>query len=221
MTSRIEDFAGRAAILAIFSALMVLETGTIGGIFNARESLEGWSLILISRIAALIFMAMSLFFTLVRLPAKASAPGLAPRIVSIAGTFVMSLLIVLPVGTVPTEVRLFGTAMIVVGTILSAYCLLWLGRSFSVMATARKLVIAGPYSIVRHPLYVAEAITMSGVIIANWSISSVAVGACWFMLQFRRAVNEERVLRAAFPEYQEYERRVPMLLPFRVVKAAR
>ncbi|QND65981.1 isoprenylcysteine carboxylmethyltransferase family protein [Mesorhizobium loti] len=212
MISQIEDFAGRAAILVIFTFLMVWETGTIGGIFHA-ETLDGWSLILTSRIAAFIFLGCSLLFTLVRLPAKSSAAGLAPRVVSIAGTFVMSLLVVLPIGDVPTEVRLFGTTMIVVGTLLSIYCLIWLGRSFSMMATARKLVTAGPYSIVRHPLYAAEAITMIGVIIANWSVSSVTVGACWFALQYRRALNEEHVLRAAFPEYQKYAERVPMLVP--------
>lgn len=218
MTSRLEDFAGRAAIVAIFSLLMVKEVATIGAMIRTEDMLPSGSLMLTSRIAALIFISLSLFFTLVRLPAKVNAPGLSPRVVAIAGTFMMSLLVVLPVGTVTPEVLLFGTAMIVLGTLLSAYCLLWLGRSFSIMATARKLVTTGPYRIVRHPLYAAEAITISGVVIANWSVASVLVGICWFALQFQRAMNEERVLRSSFPEYHQYAQRVPMLLPL-LIKA--
>ncbi|KUM28307.1 hypothetical protein AU467_12515 [Mesorhizobium loti] len=219
MTSRLEDFAGRAAIVAIFTFLLVRQVATIAPIIRAEDAMPGRSLILTSKIAALIFISLSLLFTLIRLPAKANTPGLSPRVVSIAGTFMMSLLAVLPVGTVTTDVLMFGTAMIVSGTLLSAYCLLWLGRSFSIMATARKLVVTGPYGVVRHPLYVAELITISGVVIVNWSIAAVLLGVCWFALQFQRAMNEERVLRATFPEYNEYAQRVPMLLPS-LVKAS-
>ncbi|TPI60926.1 hypothetical protein FJ424_23390 [Mesorhizobium sp. B3-1-8] len=219
MTSRFEDLAGRAAILIIFSLLMLKEIVTISAMIRANDILPGASLILTSRITTLIFISMSLFFTLVRLPAKANASGLSTRVVAIAGTFLMSLLVVLPVGTVTAEVLLLGTAMIVLGTLLSAYCLFWLGRSFSIMATARKLVTTGPYSIVRHPLYAAEAITISGVVIVNWSVASVIVGICWFMLQFQRAMNEERVLRSAFPDYHQYAQRVPMLIPLSLKSA--
>ena len=57
--------------------------------------------------------------------------------------------------------------MIVFGTLASVYCLYYLGRSFSIMACARELVTHGPYGVIRHPLYVAEAITVLGIIIAN------------------------------------------------------
>jgi protein-S-isoprenylcysteine O-methyltransferase Ste14 len=33
------------------------------------------------------------------------------------------------------------------------------------------------------------------------------------LLQFRRLLNEEKVLRAAFPEYERYSARVPRLIP--------
>ena len=81
------------------------------------------------------------------------------------------------------------------------------------MATARELVTEGPYKIIRHPLYGAEVITIVGVTIGHWSASAALLGLVWLALQIRRAQNEERVLRASFPEYGDYARRVPMLMP--------
>jgi protein-S-isoprenylcysteine O-methyltransferase Ste14 len=123
------------------------------------------------------------------------------------------LLVVLPTATPGLEMRFLSTVLIVVGTLLSIACALWLGQSFSIMATARRLVIKGPYSVIRHPLYAAEAITLVGIVISTWSIASISVGALQFILQYRRILNEERVLSAAFPEYDAYAQRVPMLIP--------
>ncbi|RVD65132.1 isoprenylcysteine carboxylmethyltransferase family protein, partial [Mesorhizobium sp. M7A.F.Ca.ET.027.03.2.1] len=89
----------------------------------------------------------------------------------------------------------------------------WLGRTFSIMATARKLVTSGPYAVVRHPLYICEAIFVSGVIISHLSALMVALGALQFLLQYRRARNEESILRQTFPDYEAYERTTPMLIP--------
>jgi protein-S-isoprenylcysteine O-methyltransferase Ste14 len=100
-----------------------------------------------------------------------------------------------------------------IGTIFSIYCLHYLGRSFSIMASARELVTHGPYGVVRHPLYLAEGISTVGVILLNWSIWAVMLGLVQMALQFRRMLNEEKVLRAAFPEYADYAARVPMIVP--------
>jgi protein-S-isoprenylcysteine O-methyltransferase Ste14 len=34
------------------------------------------------------------------------------------------------------------------------------------------------------------------------------------LIQFRRMLNEEKVLKATFPEYEHYAARTPRLLPF-------
>ncbi len=90
------------------------------------------------------------------------------------------------------------------------------------MATARELVTQGPYKVIRHPLYGAEVVTIIGVAIGHWSPGAALLALAWLALQIRRAQNEERVLRARFPEYEAYARRVPMLLPgFILPKGAR
>jgi protein-S-isoprenylcysteine O-methyltransferase Ste14 len=123
------------------------------------------------------------------------------------------LLVVLPTGSVGPEMLMFSTLLVIVGSALSIYCLFWLGRSFSIMATARTLVTGGPYAVVRHPLYAAEAISVVGVMIANWSLAALLVGVVQFAFQFRRMANEEQILRTTFPEYLTYAARVPMLVP--------
>ena len=50
-------------------------------------------------------------------------------------------------------------------------CLSWLGRSYSITASARKLVTSGPDSILRHPLYACEILLMTGLMIVNLSSS--------------------------------------------------
>ena len=213
MNSKLEDGLGKLAMLLVFGYLAYKQTMAIVDIFLQRATIPMWQLTVLSLVFSTIFLFLILYFTVTRLPPKNSANGLEPRVTAILGTFVMMVLIVLPAGEITVGMRLVSTLLIIVGTVLSVYCLRQLGRSFSIMATARELVTEGPYKIIRHPLYGAEVITIVGVTIGHWSLSAVLLGLIWLGLQIRRAQNEERVLRASFPAYGDYARRVPMLLP--------
>lgn len=213
MTSRSEDFAGKLLMISVFGYFSLQQVESIVVTVVFREKIDFWQLVLVSRVFALIFLALTVFLTVLRLPPKKSAVGMEPRITSIAGTFFLMLLVVVPTGSPGPALQILATVLIVAGTILSICCAVFLGRSFSIMATARRLVTNGPYSLVRHPLYIAEAITIIGIVIANLSFAAVTVGAIQFALQYRRMLNEERVLREAFPEYAAYAATVPMLVP--------
>lgn len=213
MNTKLEDNLGKLVMLLVFGYIASRQTASIVAIFLNRAEVPMWQLTLTSLVFSTIFLLMILYFTITRLPPKHSAGGLEPRITAIAGTFVMMLLIILPAGKIGAELRVISTVLIIIGTVLSVYCLRQLGRSFSIMATARELVTEGPYKIIRHPLYGAEVVTIVGVAIGHWSPSAAVLGFAWLALQIRRAQNEERVLRECFPEYEDYARRVPMLLP--------
>lgn len=218
MISKSEDLVGKSLMIAIFGYFSFQQIESIVLTVAFRDKIDFWQLVLVSRVFALIFLALTVFLTVLRLPPRKSASGIEPRITSVAGTFFLMLLVVLPTGTPGPALQMLATVLIVVGTILSICCASFLGRSFSIMASARRLVTNGPYSLVRHPLYISEAITITGVVIANLSFAAVGVGAVQFALQYRRMLNEERVLREAFPEYDAYAATVPMLIPYLKVR---
>ena len=161
----------------------------------------------------LIFSIISAVLTVVRRPAKAVAAGLEPRVTAILGSYLLLVIPLLPatdVGPFWSQVAVWVMAF---GLCFCIYSLVWLGRSYSIMASARKLVTAGPYSVVRHPLYMCELTMLLGVTIAGFSIWSVLIAVATAALLYRRMINEERILSAAFPDYADYARRVPRVFP--------
>jgi protein-S-isoprenylcysteine O-methyltransferase Ste14 len=96
---------------------------------------------------------------------------------------------------------------------LMLYPLTALGKSFSLMPQARKLVTSGPYAIVRHPLYLIEEAVIASVLLQYAWYTALPFLAVHIAVQIRRIRLEEEVLRNAFPEYTAYAERTPRLIP--------
>ena len=212
-----EDFLGKAILLVAFSLLGSLKV--LGISLAVQHQGPGWEFDFVAGAAGLTFQILIIVLTLIRLPAKDAAAGWEPRMSAIAGSFLMLCVIALPPSTLSVDWKMLAAVVSTIGVLLSLYCVWWLGRSFSVMATARKLVTAGPYSIVRHPLYASETVALLGMVIANFSLGALALGLVALAFQFRRMVNEEGVLSAALPEYKAYAARVPFIFPRLRVRA--
>lgn len=209
----LEDRLGKFAMLMIFGYLCLQQMLSFVISFELRDKITLWPLALLSQLCGVLFVALILYYTVTRLPPRDSAAGIMPRLVAVVGTFVMMLLVVLPPEPISQVQRIISTVMIILGTGLSIWCLSQLGRSFSIMATSRELKTKGSYAIVRHPLYGAEVLMIFGVILSHGTLLAFGVGLMWLLLQVRRAQYEEGVLRQTFPEYEDYARRVPMLIP--------
>jgi protein-S-isoprenylcysteine O-methyltransferase Ste14 len=106
-----------------------------------------------------------------------------------------------------------STLLVLFGSAAAVIALVRLGRSFSMMAEARRLVTSGPYRFVRHPLYLAEELAIIGISMQFFSLSSAFVLAVHIAFQLRRMYNEEAVLTETFPEYAAYQQRTARLLP--------
>ena len=79
-------------------------------------------------------------------------------------------------------------------------------------ATGR-LITSGPYSYVRHPMYVALLLFGAAVAIAFGDYRKTA---CWLALAlvlWAKSVLEERALRRRFPDYPAYASRVCRFIP--------
>jgi protein-S-isoprenylcysteine O-methyltransferase Ste14 len=210
------DLLGRFGIVALFTMAALAKCGAI------YKSADEWAasspdfelLRLLSEVANLAFLLLIVATTIVRLKPLRSAQGLAPRLTALGGTFAMVFLVLTPptVALSPT-LNVFALCLTLVGFSLSVYVLYWLGRSFSIMAEARRLVTAGPYSIVRHPLYCVEEIAIIGVLLLHLSFLGMLIVALQWALQMRRMHNEELVLAEAFCNYGEYAARTPKFIP--------
>jgi len=212
----VAEFLGRGGLVAYFSFAAVVQAQSILQLIEASPAPDNLLLQILSRIASLMFLSLIVILAMFRLKPSRKAEGIEPRLSAIAATFLMVPIVMVEGGAASKEATAIGISLVALGTALSAYVLFWLGRSFSIMAEARKLVDRGPYAIVRHPLYVTEAIAVLGMVILHWSFIAVLAFVIQSALQLRRMHNEEKVLRAAFPEYATYAERTPQWFPMPV-----
>jgi protein-S-isoprenylcysteine O-methyltransferase Ste14 len=149
-----------------------------------------------------------------RLKPRNKFAGVWPCTAAILGGFlVLALLLLEPRTDLSLPMQILGSALVMIGDGLAFVILTRLGRSFSILPESRRLVTTGPYSIVRHPLYVAEALATLGVLINFLSLAAFFIVAVQFALQLVRIYYEERVLQESFPEYADYARRTARLIP--------
>lgn len=205
------DFAGRATLVAFFG---FLTTNKIMGVISVLQNPEDMRFLDFSaNVAGLAFVMLVVGMTIVRLKPLRSAEGIEPRISALVGTGLSLGIVALPQVDIGFGLHVTALVLILAGWILSVYVLLWLGRAFSIMAQARRLVSTGPYAVVRHPLYLCEELAVLGIALTHLSIEALLIVTVQWLFQLRRMSNEERVLRAAFPEYEVYAKQTPKVVP--------
>jgi protein-S-isoprenylcysteine O-methyltransferase Ste14 len=168
---------------------------------------------LLGKCVGFVFVALLLVLMIIRRPAKARAKGLLPRLCAFLGTYLALAVVWLPPQSIGFELSLLSLLLMLCGLGFAVYALIHLGRSFSMMAEARRLVIDGPYARIRHPLYLGEAIATLGLTLQFLSAFALLIFSLQLTFQIIRMRNEELVLAEQFPEYQEYKTRTARLLP--------
>jgi protein-S-isoprenylcysteine O-methyltransferase Ste14 len=161
---------------------------------------------------AVFYFLVAILFA-VRAPRKGPRAGLLATGVALAGAFVFSLYGLLPTVDPSVERMIPAVVLMALGTALAVVSLLFLGRFFGVLPEARGIATHGPYSRVRHPLYLAEIIASVGLILPTLSLWTVALLVVFIGLQYWRAILEERALTATLPEYADYARRTWRIIP--------
>lgn len=205
------DFAGRATLIAFFGFVMTTKIAAIVALLKSDEGPK--FLDVAANFASVAFVMLVVGMTIVRLKPIHNADGIEPRISALIGTALSLGIAALPRADISPTLQAVALILIVIGWVLSAYVLLWLGRAFSIMAQARRLVTSGPYGIVRHPLYLCEEIAVIGIALSHLSIEAALIVAVQWLFQLRRMTNEEKVLREAFPEYDVYAKHTPKIIP--------
>jgi protein-S-isoprenylcysteine O-methyltransferase Ste14 len=185
---------------------MLLVTPTAGSSFS------DWSAVL-SRCCMVAFFVTLGWLMLSRPPASAQRDGVVPKIIAWFGTYSVWLIPFLPAGHISPTLQMVSACISLIGSTSIIYAVLYLGKSFSIVPQARKLVIGGPYRFVRHPLYVAEELAVIGVLIQiDWYAAALFL-SLHIGLQVQRMNYEESLLCAVFPDYEAYARRTARLIP--------
>ena len=216
--SRIKDliirlFAG--TFFAIFAGASLRAGLThLKGLDFAHPSLEvlGKSL---SVFSIGFYGVMVAILYVVRLRTCSKSAGIVPSLAALLGSFLLfALLLLNPCETLPSWARILSSALLFVGNVGAIWVLFWLGRSFSILPGGRKLITNGPYAIVRHPLYLIEAVGTLGTIINFWSWQAMLLFAIQISLQFTRMHYEEQVLIETFSDYADYAARTKRIIPW-------
>ncbi len=166
-----------------------------------------------SLLAAGCFNLLLVYLLIVRDKPVAKSKGAVPRVFAVLGTFAGVGIIQLPVAQLGLGMQILAAILIGVGS-LASFLVLWrLGKSFSIMPEARKLVTGGPYAHARHPLYAVEMITVIGTALQfaapwSWVLALLVVTLLWIRSHF-----EEQVLADTYPEYAAYRAKTARFIP--------
>jgi protein-S-isoprenylcysteine O-methyltransferase Ste14 len=184
----------------------------IADIAAGRAGLDAWPGLL-SEGCLVLFYTIICGIMLLRPEPVSRAEGLGPALLALAGTYGAWLIPLLPRGPELPALAAASAVILIFSEVLIVYTLLSLGRSFSLIPQARKLVTSGPYAIVRHPLYLVEEAAIAGILLQFAWFAALPFLVLHLAIQIRRMRVEEEVLRKAFPEYAAYARRTPRLIP--------
>jgi protein-S-isoprenylcysteine O-methyltransferase Ste14 len=103
---------------------------------------------------------------------------------------------------------------IAAGTAIAAFGIAIRALASGQVQKNRELTMTGPYAYVRNPLYLGSIVIAIGFAMAARDAWVAVVIVIFFAAIYVPVIRgEEHFLRGQFPEYADYTRRVPSLLP--------
>jgi protein-S-isoprenylcysteine O-methyltransferase Ste14 len=197
--------AGRLAIVPVFGLFLIAHVhGFVGQLASAEPVNAIWIATSLHRLLVICFYGLFVLFYLLRRPAALTTDSLFVKSVAIVATFTPLALPALGRPLSDHGIVLFADLVTIVGMIITVCSLGALGRSIGIIPQARSLVRTGPYRIVRHPVYLGELISVLGIVIARFTPAGAGLFCLLAAAQLYRALQEEKLLAVAFPEYNAW-----------------
>lgn len=111
-----------------------------------------------------------------------------------------------------------GWGLLPVAVLLLSYSLfleLPLRRTYITPGPGPRLVRSGTYALVRHPTVLWFGLLLFSLLMVSRSYLLALALPLWLFLDIQWVRLQERQLRQAFPDYPDYQRTTPMLIPNR------
>jgi protein-S-isoprenylcysteine O-methyltransferase Ste14 len=216
LLAKFYDFGATAPILILFGLalrglLPQLRTDLSSAYVDGATLLLSLSLIV--RTGTIIYMSILIFIFVVRRLPIAKLEGVWPRILAVVSADLNIGVLALPKVQMTLTTAIASSLLSALGTVATVLVLIWLGRSFSILPQARKLVTSGPYKWIRHPLYLSEQIAVVGIMLQFMQPWALLMVASSLALQLWRMRYEERILKRTFPAYSNYAAHTARLIP--------
>jgi len=158
----------------------------------------------------------------------AKRPAAADEILYRVVTIIGGIMLFAFRGRYPFEIRLWHvnliTAWALFGVSFAGFVFCWwariyLGKLWSGWVTRKadhKIIDTGPYAVVRHPIYTGFIAALFALAAMRGTALAFAGAVVMTLGFYTKARLEERFLREELGAegYDDYRRRVPMLLPF-------
>lgn len=187
------DWVERAAVVALFTTLVLSRREALG---NPDER----AFFLLYCLSEGLVVA----FILVRRHTQQVSTRVSDWLVAIGATVLP--LFVRPGGDplVPVSV---GAFLVILGMMTQVSAKLILRRSLGMVAANRGVKVAGPYQLVRHPMYAGYLLSHVGLLLMSPLVINAAVYAAAWTIQLIRIRAEERLL-GEDAIYQDYAGKV-------------
>jgi protein-S-isoprenylcysteine O-methyltransferase Ste14 len=214
--SRAHDLAMRVPLLGWSMFCATLQMASLSRYMRETHTalpLSAYALNMALRLSTISFLLVLAAAVVLRARPSGKASGLEPRISAFIGALLVYAIPLFPRRELFVVAEIVSTLLILFGTAAAAFTLLQLGRSFSIMAEARRLVTSGPYRFVRHPLYLSEELAIFGLFMQFFSLWTTIILALQIAFQLRRMHNEETILAEVLPEYTAYRNKTSRLIP--------
>lgn len=104
-----------------------------------------------------------------------------------------------------------------IGVAFGLWAIITMGRHINISPKLKEnapLRTSGPYRFVRHPMYLALMVFCAAYVLNDFSIHTLSL---WFALLLVLGIKvhyEERILKARFPDYQNYAQKTKRIIPF-------
>ncbi len=165
------------------------------------------------RVSQWMFVALLAILPVFRLRPIAKSDRILPRLIALVAVCLPPMFMLLDRAPADLAFNSVSVVLSITANVFLVVTVSFLGRSLSVMPEARQLVTSGPYTIVRHPLYLCEILGVVAMVLQCRSLSATALFVLIVTLQVARALWEEAVLARAFADFAAYRAHTPFLIP--------